>query len=312
MYPSVASVTRVGEPASPAHRSCAVPPRDPADATMLWNAVLIVSAQLTTPPPPPPPPPGITCSFTPPEDPSITYDLTPLQQLGTLPAIPASSGTNSQFFISICGAPTRTCATQCSTCDVHDPAGVDTWSAPGQSCAAIGSLSTAQWMLQTPGVAVSGAMLHFEGGDMEDGTGPRRSATIVFQCDPSVAVAAGRSAVEHPPLRYTITVASAHACPHMPQPLSWGWWTIIGSIVLTVVYFGGGIAYNVRVRGEEGLDVIPQWQYWQQLPGLVKDGVVFSWTNGRVFAYNAPRELREWYNGRNTQELRAPIAAANE
>ena len=64
--------------------------------------------------------------------------------------------------------------------------------------------------------------------------------------------------------------------------------------------------------GEEGLDVIPQWQYWQQLPGLVKDGVVFSWTNGRVFAYNAPRELREWYNGRKTQELRAPIAAANE
>ena len=68
----------------------------------------------------------------------------------------------------------------------------------------------------------------------------------------------------------------------------------------------------MRVRGEEGLDVIPQWRYWQHLPGLVKDGVAFSWTHGRVFAYNAPRELREWWQGRNTQELRTPMTAACE
>ena len=47
-------------------------------------------------------------------------------------------------------------------------------------------------------------------------------------------------------------------------------------------------------------------------PGVGKDGAVFSWTHGRVFAYNAPRELREWWHGRNTQELRSPMVAAQE
>ena len=48
--------------------------------------------------------------------------------------------------------------------------------------------------------------------------------------------------------------------------LSWGWWSIILSGVFVLAYLGGGITYNVRVRGEEGLDVIPQWRLWQQLP----------------------------------------------
>ena len=262
---------------------------------------------------PPPPPPGKACSFTPVEDPSITYDLSPLMGLGTLPAIPASSGTNSQFFIAICQQVDRKCSgAECLTCDVQDPSGVDTWSAPGQSCAAIGSLSTAKWKLQQPGMPTSGAMLHYENGDTQEGSGPRRSSTIIFQCDPSVSGAVGKSAVENPPLRYTITIASMHACPRGPVPLSWGWWFIIFFGVGSIGYFGGGITYNVRVRGEEGLDVVPNWREWQMLPGLVHDGCVYSWTHGRTFAHNAPRELREWWSGRNTQELRAPIAAAAE
>lgn len=262
---------------------------------------------------PPPPPPGSACSYTPPEDPTITYDLSAIMALGTLPPISASSGTNSQFFVAVCQSVTRKCSSQeCSTCDVSDPSGVDTWSAPGQSCAAIGSESTKKWVLQKPGNAAGGVMLHYEGGDQQMGSGPRRSSTIVFACDPSVEHAVGRGAVENPPLRYTITIASKHACARMPQPLSWGWWFIILGFVGSVGYLGGGIAYNVRVRGEEGLDVIPNWKHWQMLPALVYDGLVFSWMHGRTFAYNAPRELQEWWGGRNTKELRAPIAAAVE
>ena len=68
----------------------------------------------------------------------------------------------------------------------------------------------------------------------------------------------------------------------------------------------------MRNEGKHGVEAIPHVRYWEQLPGYVQDGVAFSWTHGRVFAYNAPRELREWWNGRNSQELRAPIAAASE
>ena len=70
---------------------------------------------------PPPPPPGSACSYTPPEDPTITYDLSAIMALGTLPPISASSGTNSQFFVAVCQSVTRKCSSQeCSTCDA-DP-----------------------------------------------------------------------------------------------------------------------------------------------------------------------------------------------
>jgi len=242
----------------------------------------------------------------------VHYDLTPLRGMSDL-EIPKQSSDNNNFYLSVCAVPSRTCTSEeCSTCDVTDPAGVDVWTAPGQRCAAIGEISTAVWHLQQPGVPTSGVAVQYTNGDQEDGYGPHRTAMLVFKCDPSVSGAKGVSATEHPSMNYVITIASAHACPQLPQPLSWGWLFIIVSGVTALMYFGGGTAYNVRVRGEEGLDVIPQWQYWQQLPGLVKDGLSFSWTHGRVIAYNAPRELREWWRGRNTKELTTPIAAATD
>ena len=54
--------------------------------------------------------------------------------------------------------------------------------------------------------------------------------------------------------------------------------------------------------------MIPQWSYWAQMPGLVSDGCKFSWKHGWRFVKNAPRELREWYEGRNNKELKEPIA----
>ena len=64
--------------------------------------------------------------------------------------------------------------------------------------------------------------------------------------------------------------------------------------------------------GEEGLDVIPQWQYWQQLPGLLRDGNRFFWVEGRILAKQGRRRFREWYDNRGSQELREPIAASKE
>lgn len=118
-----------------------------------------------------------------------------------------------------------------------------------------------------------------------------RSATYFFQCDPGAVKPRGVSAVETPPgsLHYNITIAAAGGCVITPKPLSLGWLSIILTGVVAVAYFGGGSAYNAKVRGEEGMDMIPQWHLWQQLPGLVKDGCIFSWKHGRVAAYNAPR-----------------------
>ena len=67
-----------------------------------------------------------------------------------------------------------------------------------------------------------------------------------------------------------------------------------------------------QVGGREGLDVIPQWRYWQQLPGLVYDGCIFFSETSRVAAHGGRRRMREWFDSRGSRELREPIAAASE
>jgi len=242
---------------------------------------------------------------------SIEYDLTPVQN-GPDIEVNAAAGDNSKFFLRICAMPERRCTkTECPDCTVTNPAGVNTWSAPGQdSCAAIGTLSSAQWSLQDPTKPAGGVQIQYSGGDSA-GSGPR-SATVVFKCSGDGSPR-GVSAVESPPLHYTITIAASAACANTcANCLSWGWWSIILGGVSMILYVGGGIAYNVRVRGEEGLGVIPQWQYWQQLPGLVYDGTVFFVAKSKVAWHGGRRGAREWWQNRGSKELREPIAAAAE
>jgi hypothetical protein len=68
------------------------------------------------------------------------------------------------------------------------------------------------------------------------------------------------------------------------------------------------VCRSVQVRGEEGLKIIPQWAYWKQLPGHVYEGCIFSYKHGSRALKNAPRDIQDWYRGRNTKELREPIA----
>lgn len=228
---------------------------------------------------------------------------------------------------------------------VSEAAAVDLFVDTGQgSCAATGALNTGQWYEQTPGDPKGGAKIVFTGGDPAGGN--KRQMTMVFQCNWHLDHPQGVSATEDPPLTYEVVIATSGACALAPGPLSWGWITLILFLVVVVVYFGGGGLYNYKVcdhtpplctlaarrpepiepcasacdcarcrassvrqyRGEEGLSIIPQWSSWSKLPGLVMDGCAFSWKHGSHAVRSAPRDLREWYNGRNTKELREPIA----
>ena len=156
--------------------------RAPLSACPMAITAAIIAAALAQSVQPPSPP--IDCVYEPPDAPGVKYDLTPIQQLGTLPPITAK---DSNIFVAVCGAPSRTCnPTTCPDCDVHDPVGVDTWTSPGQSCAAIGSRAQKQWRLQVPTKPAAGVILHYEGGDASDGGSQRRSASLVFSCNPGV------------------------------------------------------------------------------------------------------------------------------
>ena len=81
-------------------------------------------------------------------------------------------------------------------------------------------------------------------------------------------------------LAYTITVSGKQMCGAVyTPPLSWGSLFLIYYSVAAVVYPLVGVAFNVKVRKRKLTveDAFPQWAYWRELPGLLKDGAAFSW-----------------------------------
>lgn len=48
-------------------------------------------------------------------------------------------------------------------------------------------------------------------------------------------------------------------------------------------YIGGGYTYNYKVKELRGREAVPQLEYWEQVPGLVKDGCAFSWGQTKAF-----------------------------
>ena len=274
-------------------------------SVLLASAVVADSEENFGVPPPPPPNP---CKWSPPGHPEIVYDLSPFERVGDID-VPGTNG--EHFFVHVCGAPTR----RCEFTEVEDPAGINTWVSGGgeATCAAIGSSKTGTWALTLPSKPESGVQLSYTGGDPAfnaQGQAIQRSATIVFKCASS-EVPIGVSAAEVPihSLHYSIVLSGEAACPQTPQPLSWGWWTVIWFCLISAAYFGGGSYYNSKYTEAEGLECIPQWQYWQQLPGLVYDGSVFFLQEAKFFSRKGHQYLRDWYEGIGSKELKEPIAS---
>ena len=46
---------------------------------------------------------------------------------------------------------------------------------------------------------------------------------------------------------------------------------------------GGGYGYNFKYRDLRGAEAVPQIEYWQQVPGLVRDGCVFAYEQSVIF-----------------------------
>ena len=65
----------------------------------------------------------------------------------------------------------------------------------------------------------------------------------------------------------------------------------------------------LQVNELEGLDLLPQWHYWQQLPGYVRDGVVFFLQTARWACHVASATLRDLKEGHGSREMRSALAA---
>ena len=128
----------------------------------------------------------------------------------------------------------------------------------------------------------------------------KQSLIVMHLCDPSLYIP---MALQNAPYNdyndqagnVNLVVASAQACPKStaakPKPKSqlfgglvWGWWVVIGFGVVVFLYLAIGMTYNYKKLGKTGFEMVPNSEFWRDFPGLVKDGLKFSYANTLVFA----------------------------
>jgi len=142
-----------------------------------------------------------------------------------------------------------------------------------------------------------GVVVFYDGGEACGGT--PRTSTVNVICDSSTE-ANLVSATEASGCDLIFNLRSRHACPGSGSsggssggssssggrggggggssgPLSGGSIILIIVSVGIVVYLIAGVFYKVKFVGAEGVERVPNVEFWTALPGLVKDGFAFTY-----------------------------------
>ncbi|EFA75130.1 hypothetical protein PPL_11204 [Heterostelium album PN500] len=146
------------------------------------------------------------------------------------------------------------------------------------NCGLIGT----QTFTELAGGAQGANMTYFKGSVC--GNGRPRQLSLVCSCD-LTADPIKFSKIEEPvSCMYNIYCSSKYACPGAAAPstgsgggkgIGGGWIFIIVLVVCTVLYLAGGVTYNHKIRGLTGKEMIPNYAFWSDFPGLLKDGIFF-------------------------------------
>jgi len=232
---------------------------------------------------------GQACQFK--DSKGNTYDLTALKKNDDDYFIPRNTFPNQPWdiWINICRAVvTQKCGADCACCqewDSRDPKGR----------ASLGKFSTGTWMdPKKPGKDGYGLSIEYVSGDAN------RKMELDLTCDPNAG--AGKPVYSgEAQLHYNFQWASKYGCPtNQPLPPSPGpgpspdgpspeGKKTLGadSIILILlfvaifVYIVGGISFKKYRMGATGWDMIPNLGFWTALPGLVKDGIVYTYRSIR-------------------------------
>jgi len=109
-----------------------------------------------------------------------------------------------------------------------------------------------------------------------------RSFEIDFYCDVTAGPGIPSYTNESPALHYNFIWHSQYACPvDGPNPtptggIGLGWILIIVGFTVFIIYWVAGILVLKFYKKNTGVDLIPNREFWSTLPGLVKDGVVWT------------------------------------
>ena len=213
--------------------------------------------------------------------PHLIFDLSVLQEQAQGSTKPGDPGylkcvgtDNDAYFFGACGALSGMVCTGATGSGV--PTAIQAWATPSGgaipsgSCAILGALAPRNCTVTKPGNSM---LCKYQGGS------DQRHVDVTYVCDPDVPVPHLTAKQLGETFAYMITITGKHMCGVTP-PLSPGSIGLIIFSCVVVAYIGGGLAVNVKLRGKPLTPVsesFPQYEYWAELPWLVRDGMLFSW-----------------------------------
>ena len=233
----------------------------------------------------PPPPRGTdaaassfskTCQFSPPGT-GLTFDLSKMQQLehdytGTTPG-------GYVYRFNACGNTVKVCNSV--------PAPASKWR--GSKCNNLGDAETMRVSLLDKRVPSKGLKVSFDQGDIckkqgFDGQTEMSSRFVSYEVACSSQSPGELKEIKEVSMcEYTVVFESVHACPAGQAPGKFSNFALLCGF-LFLSYCAGGYAYNKYYNSQGGMDpmdAIPHRAMWQELPGLVRDGVQFSYTQSK-------------------------------
>jgi hypothetical protein len=120
-----------------------------------------------------------------------------------------------------------------------------------------------------------------------------RQIDINIQCDPTAAVLSFVNFVEATPsqppppsYKYTLSLTSSVLCGG--GGVSGG--TIFVIILFTgaILYVIGGVVYNKFQLQKDGIELLPNVEFWREVPGYIQDGAMF--TKSKIMSIVSPQQ----------------------
>jgi len=217
-----------------------------------------------------------SCQFSPPGT-GLQFDLSAMAQ--TEHDFTGTTGGGYVYRFNVCKNTLKVCSDK--------PAPASKWR--GSKCNNLGDADTMKMSLLDEHQPTKGLRLAFEQGDIckkqsELGQTEMGSRVVTYEvyCDASEPGKL-REIQEVSMCEYKVLFDSKAACPVSSGRPS-GWSMIAIFVVAVAMYCAIGIAYNKYFLAMQGLDAIPNRAMWEELPGLVKEGMSFTIINSKAGA----------------------------
>jgi len=204
----------------------------------------------------------------------------------TLSFAPCSSG-GIPGGCGTAGPPINQCTGQSGCCAVCQSWIEDT--GPAAACCGQTAKLSAQSSTSSTSVKIT-----YAGGDLAENT--PRQVDVYINCDPTASVLTFQSFVapsaSNPPppfYLYTLTLSSSSLCSGTLGGLSGGSWFLILLFAGAAIYVIAGVLVNKFKFEKEGIEMVPNIEFWKEVPGYISDGVM--WTKEKVMNVVSPQKL---------------------